>query len=784
MRSAAHLFIVLAAVGAWFFAAAAPAHSTTFVLMDEDDLAAQSVAAVIGRVRRVEAVGEADGAVRTYVHLDAEQILFGAVPVGSLVLREPGGRIRERSEKIFGAPEYATGERVLAFLSQNADGTLRTTAMAMGRYRLEADAAGAQIATRTLGEGAAVFDPVQGRLDVRPAPRRRRLGRLVARLTGAAGAAPVRPLVTNPAAVRQTARARAPFTFLAAPSRWFEPDDDVPVEFLVDATGDLGVGEIESRAAVADALAAWSDVSTSSLLLADGGSIAPTDFAGCTGPNRIVFNDPGGEINPPVDCRGVLAIGGFCFDEQQRRTVNGVDFNRITIGKVTLNDGFSDCRFWNPCNVAEVVTHELGHAIGFGHSEDEQATMAAVAQFDGRCAGLDLDDIYAVSSVYPFAGTPPTATATPTPEATATASPSATPTVPPTETRTRTFPPTRTRAATATRTRVATATPHDTATVGPQTPTTNDKGGISGAVRLYGTERVVPGVSVAVLGASATAVESGADGRYAVRNLGAGVRAVEPAKQGDVGNGISALDAALVLEVALGQRVLSDALTLACDVTGNGSLSELDAARILERTVGAPERFSVAEACESDWAFLPDPAAAENQEIVPPQIGPGTCRRGAISYAPLSGELSGQDFRAILFGDCTGNWQPGAVQELAPADTEVATQALRRLRGGRLRLPVTVRAPRQFRALEIELRFDPAQMELRAVLPLQQTGSLVRFSSDVPGRVLIALASGLPLPGDGGVELVVEFQSLGPSQTETTVRLFSATVDERLVGHD
>ena len=90
----------------------------------------------------IEAAADpASGGINTYVHLDADEVIFGALPSAALILREPGGRLRDRSEWIFGSPEYRVGEQVLVFLAQNADGTLRTTGMSMGKFSLEADAA-------------------------------------------------------------------------------------------------------------------------------------------------------------------------------------------------------------------------------------------------------------------------------------------------------------------------------------------------------------------------------------------------------------------------------------------------------------------------------------------------------------------------------------------------------------------------------------------------------------------------------------------------------------------
>ena len=59
-----------------------------------------------------------------------------------------------------------------------------------------------------------------------------------------------------------------------------------------------------------------------------------------------------------------------------------------------------------------------------------------------------------------------------------------------------------------------------------------------------------------------------------------------PRKLGDRGSAISALDAAYVLQHVVGMRTLDDAQQLACDVSGNGTLSALDATRILQLTVG------------------------------------------------------------------------------------------------------------------------------------------------------------------------------------------------------
>src|SRR5262249_34366818 len=76
----------------------------------------------------------------------------------------------------------------------------------------------------------------------------------------------------------------------------------------------------------------------------------------------------------------------------------------------------------------------------------------------------------------------------------------------------------------------------------------------------------------------------------------------------------------------------------------------------------------VAEACGSDWVFVPVPASAPNQHILGPQMAP-QCSPGAIAYDSVAAPVSAQDFLAAVFGDCTGNWQAAA----APPGTSTPT---------------------------------------------------------------------------------------------------------------
>jgi hypothetical protein len=409
------------------------ARGTTFVLMDDQQLLATSAAVVVGTVTAIESGESSTGAIQTYVHIQPSRVIKGDIGGEPFVLREPGGSFGERREWVYGAPEFWVGERSLLFLSRNADGTLQTNSLSMGKFTLGVDGTGRTTAVREFGYGASVLEPSTGKLADAP-PETQPFVPLLSRLRTLAqtpGAdAPRARLILRPQELDVIpTEVHESFTFLGSPARWFEPDSGQPVVYYVDSTGDSKLGFASSRAAVDGALAAWTNVPTSSLILADGGTTAPGPFAQCT-INRIVFNDPYNEITNPSGCSGVLAMGGFCTNGQST-VVNGTTFSRIVIGKVTFNDGWSGCSGWNQCNVAEVATHEIGHTIGLGHSADGAATMRASAHFDGRCAGLATDDMNGVSFIYPGSGGP-VPTSPPPPAPTNTPPPTATPTPTPT----------------------------------------------------------------------------------------------------------------------------------------------------------------------------------------------------------------------------------------------------------------------------------------------------------------------------------------------------------------
>ncbi len=131
---------------ALFAVAASP---TTIVMPTDAQLITKSPVIVEGSVVRSSPIAHGD-AIWTETVLAVDRALKGSVS-GEITIREIGGVIDNRITKVFGTPEYTTGERVLAFLTPTPRGDYQ----ASDRGRMTA-ANTAVILSRADGEGSPV----------------------------------------------------------------------------------------------------------------------------------------------------------------------------------------------------------------------------------------------------------------------------------------------------------------------------------------------------------------------------------------------------------------------------------------------------------------------------------------------------------------------------------------------------------------------------------------------------------------------------------------------------
>lgn len=304
-------------------------------------------------------------------------------------------------------------------------------------------------------------------------------------------------------------------------------------------------------------------------------------------------------------------------------------------------------------------------------------------------------------------------------------------------------------------------------------------------MRYYGSSLPVEGAEVYESGGMSDVVNTDAGGTFAVNGRDHTNCTLEPEMHGAADAGISALDAVYVLQAAVGLRQLSFEQALACDTSGNGAIGPMDAVFILQYAVGLIQGFPMAQTCGSDWAFVPVPAPTPNQQLIQPHMASGTCQHGAIVLSPLVGTADNQDFSAVLFGDCTGNWHPraaggGAASEPNASNAQrVKLGGVRRGQSGRVRFPLFVESPGDFHAFEARIDYDPRTLRLAAVRPMNGArDALVEYTSKHPGMVRLALASAQPIAQGSAPFLVLDFERR-TSGRFTPPHVHSAAVEGR-----
>lgn len=378
-----------------------PASATSYVPMTDEALVDQApVIAVV----EVQGSGPGQDGARPFTgyRVRVDKVLKGAMASGlRITVRVPGGaRADGMKLRIWGAPRFAPGERALLFLSPRMDGTYHIVHLMLGAFH-EVRTGGHRLAVRHLSEARPVARPGET-LAAEPLRDFDRFVRWVA-----ARARGVRVQADYRVADSGLDRITEEFTLFEDPGdgynmRWFDFDDGASVPWYAHQNGQTGVtggGFAEFQTA----LAAWNDDPGTSIDYSYAGTT--TDTSGLLTydeVNAILFNDPNGEL-PSFSCSsgGVLAYGGPWY-YLETTPYEGNLYHRIANADIVTNDGLA-C-FFQDANgsqaAAELFAHELGHTLGIGHSEVNEAIMRAFIHDDGRGAALHDDDRAAAAALY------------------------------------------------------------------------------------------------------------------------------------------------------------------------------------------------------------------------------------------------------------------------------------------------------------------------------------------------------------------------------------------------
>ena len=144
---------------------ALPAAASTFVAMEPAELVAASKAVIQGEVLEVYSFWNPDGtAVLTEARVLVEEVVAGQAP-SEVVVRTFGGRVGDYVLEAHGFPTFEAGQRLLLFLHDAPDGSLRVTGYRLGEYRIARGERGELVARPTLEAGVRLLHA-----DGRPAP--------------------------------------------------------------------------------------------------------------------------------------------------------------------------------------------------------------------------------------------------------------------------------------------------------------------------------------------------------------------------------------------------------------------------------------------------------------------------------------------------------------------------------------------------------------------------------------------------------------------------------------
>jgi hypothetical protein len=359
--------------------AAGSLSAATLVPMSDAELLGRSRLVVVGTVIDSVARETAGRDIYTDSRLRIEEVIKGQISTGTVTVTELGGMANGHGIAVPGSASYQPGTRVLAFLRQRDDGTYFTASMSLGKYRF-VQREGVEILVRD-ADGVEVDDV--NAFAARPA------GEFVQYMRDGAPATSRVPMrIESDAAREHTPVAEGnpeDYAFVdGKPLRWNCPSA-CTVSWTV---GSPQQGTVDTPTAVQNAMAAWTDESHAWISLGISGLNNHTDHTN-DDINDIIFNsnDNVGVCDAGVGC-------GIIYHNGVPHTFRGAANNFYSIVSTDI--------IIRPVNFTQaffegVLTHELGHGIGFKHAPASGKIMSAAPPSGAFLRDYDIE---AVAEVY------------------------------------------------------------------------------------------------------------------------------------------------------------------------------------------------------------------------------------------------------------------------------------------------------------------------------------------------------------------------------------------------
>lgn len=411
---------------------AASAAATTIILPTDAQLVAKTPLIVQGTVVSSRPVLRDDGRIWTETQLAVEQTLKGSA-TGTITIREIGGELDGRITKIFGAPVYTAGERVMAFLTATPRGDYQTMDLFVGKFAEERTMNGERLWMRDQAVDDvhlldASFRPIEPVNVQRDAAKFEEFVRaqVAGRVPATTSYGVENPVLENDLLKPGEKRIQSNFTLISEPTiyRWFTMDSGGSARWYSYGTqpGYAGGGANE----VQTAMSSWSGYSSAkiSYVYAGAGSGTPSGVNGNpNGVNEVLFNDVHNDIAGTFSGSGVVGLGGFNgvsgsgswtapFTADAQHQQGTYTAYNIVEANLAVQDGVSPSSGVSSSLLSEILAHEFGHTLGLGHSTDTTALMYAYVTHLGP--QLRADDQLAARWLYPNGNVsppPPTTTA-------------------------------------------------------------------------------------------------------------------------------------------------------------------------------------------------------------------------------------------------------------------------------------------------------------------------------------------------------------------------------------
>jgi hypothetical protein len=375
--------------------AAGKAFAVSYVVPTDRFEIERASAVIVGRVLSSHVEKSPRFGIETVTDVALEEAIkgdFGSV----LQVREPGGALGDEALVIPGVPTFIDGDRVMLLLYARVDGHYLVSDLALGSFTFAKDIAGQELLIRD--ESELVGRDVDGS---EHRERRRSAERFLDYVRGIVRGEPVDanyvvttvPLVATQKTTQPRIDAMHPIgnALFTATSYTFSangaPNGPGTRWSVFPGAVNWNQGNMQPGApgggtpAINNAFAAWNGGGTDYVLASFNANTKgifdnPADFI-----NNIVFEKDltSAGIQPHANCSGVLGVGGV-HKVSGTNMFHGETFDTIVEGDVSMNQGLSTCpAFVSSGDFNTSVAHEIGHTLGFRHSDQNR--------LNGACAG-------------------------------------------------------------------------------------------------------------------------------------------------------------------------------------------------------------------------------------------------------------------------------------------------------------------------------------------------------------------------------------------------------------